>query len=327
MAELTEPAAEPPVIPGSSQARYKRTVLATCCVPWSEPWVLDEAVFRRSIQGLVRLGHRDLYLFGTAGEGHVIDDALFRQIADVFLEEIDGTDVTPMMGLISTSTATMRSRIRYGLANGCSNFQLSLAGWGRLGSRELFALFGDVCGSFPDATFLHYNTRRSGQIVLPHEYRPLIEAFPNLAGTKYGAGDPEIVAGLLTQAPELRHFLTEPGFYTGSALGPCGLLSSISTTNPSRAWEYLRSAQTGDLPRLRQLFAELSAMLAALRAAVGPADLTDGAYDKVLARVLEPDFPVRLLPPYSAGRPEAFERYRAFLRDRFPQWLPGTAPD
>jgi dihydrodipicolinate synthase/N-acetylneuraminate lyase len=327
MDELTRPASEPSAVPSGPQVRYKRTVLATCCVPWSGPWVLDEALFRRSINGLVQLGHRDLYLFGTAGEGHAVDDMLFRKIADVFLEELDGTDVTPMIGVISTSIATMRDRIRYCLARGCRSFQFALAGWSNVGPPELLALFREVCGSFPEAAFIHYNTPRSGRVVRPTEYRPLADALPNLVGTKYGAGDPEIVTGLMTQVPELRHFLTELGFYYGSAVGACGLLASISATNPRRAWQYLRCAEAGDLPGLRRLFTELAEMMTVLRAAVGPADLTDGAYDKIIAKVVEPDFPVTLLPPYLAGRPEAFQDYAGFLRQHRPQWLPQPSVD
>lgn len=50
-------------------ARYKRTMLATCCLPWREDYTLDEPLFRKSVRNLVAGGFPDLYVFGTAGEG------------------------------------------------------------------------------------------------------------------------------------------------------------------------------------------------------------------------------------------------------------------
>ena len=48
----------------------------------------------------------------------------------------------------------------------------------------------------------------------------------------------------------------------------------------------------------------------------------DGAYDKAIHRLSEPDFPLRLLPPYETTSVEVFERYRDTLAADFPDWLP-----
>jgi dihydrodipicolinate synthase/N-acetylneuraminate lyase len=306
----------------AGHVRYKRTVLATCCIPWSAPFEFDEVMFRRSVRGLLTLGMKDLYVFGTAGEGHAVSDPLFTRIVDAFLEEMTVDGATPMVGVISSSLATMRNRVGYCLGRGCMNFQFAMSGWSGAGPTELRSVFQELCHEFPEASFLHYNTARSGRIVLPGEYRELAEEFPNFVGTKYGAGDPEVVTGLLMEVPQLRHFFTELGFYYGSAVGPCGLLASISSTNPRGAWSYLRDAENGDRQALAKDFAELAQMMAALRKAVGKRPFVDGAYDKVLAKVLEPDFPLTLLPPQVCGAADAWERYRDFLETRLPNWLP-----
>lgn len=313
------PAAAP--ASGAGDVRYKRTVLATCCVPWSAAFEFDEGMFRRSVRGLLQRGLRDLYVFGTAGEGHAVSDPLFARIVDAFLEEMAVDGATPMVGIISCSIATMRDRVRYCLGQGCTNFQFAVSGWGGSGPVELRAVFQELCREFPEASFLHYNTARSGRIVPPGEYRELAAEFPNFVGTKYGAGDPEMVTGLLLEVPQIRHFFTELGFYYGSAVGPCGLLSSISSTNPGRAWAYLRHAERGEQEGLFRDFAELAAMMAALRKAVGAGQFVDGAYDKVLAKVLEPDFPLAMLPPQVSGAADAWETYRGVLESHFPGWL------
>ena len=61
-------------------ARYPRTVLATCCLPWREDGKLDEPLFRRTVRKLVAAGLIDLYVFGTAGEGHAVGEADFRRV-------------------------------------------------------------------------------------------------------------------------------------------------------------------------------------------------------------------------------------------------------
>ena len=136
-----------------------------------------------------------------------------------------------------------------------------------------------------------------------------------------------MLTGLLMEVPQLRHFFTELGFYYGSAVGPCGLLASIASTNPRNAWAYLREAENGDRQALAMHFAELAQMMAALRRAVGEGPFVDGAYDKVLAKVLEPDFPLALLPPQVCGAADAWEKYRDFLETRFPNLGAGSHRD
>jgi hypothetical protein len=49
----------------------------------------------------------------------------------------------------------------------------------------------------------------------------------------------------------------------------------------------------------------------------------DGAYDKVVHKIAEPDYPLALLPPYEGAGEEAYLRYKATLTEHYPQWLPG----
>jgi hypothetical protein len=39
----------------------------------------------------------------------------------------------------------------------------------------------------------------------------------------------------------------------------------------------------------------------------------DGAYDKLLFRMSDPEFPLRVLPPYASATEEDFSRFRASL--------------
>jgi dihydrodipicolinate synthase/N-acetylneuraminate lyase len=166
---------------------------------------------------------------------------------------------------------------------------------------------------------------RTGRLIRPEEYGELAQEYPNLVATKYGAGDPETVAAMLHHAPQLRHFFTEYGYYLGAPLGECGLLSSLSSSNPQRARAYFNAGVEHDQPAFAAMYSELAAMMGALRQAAGGLGLNDGAYDKIVSKVAEPDFPLRLLPPYQTSTDAGYARYYETLQKHYPAWLPNAA--
>ena len=303
-------------------SRYPRTVLGTVCLPWREDGSLDETIFRRTIRNLVSAGLRDLYVFGTAGEGYAVTDTLFRRVATLFAETMrEAGGAPPMVGVVSLSLATMIERIEFCRSIGIDTFQFSLPNWAATSDTEMRRVFAEICDSFPDCRFLHYNLMRSGRLVRPRDYAELAERHPNLVATKYGGGDPFMISGLMTHAPQLRHFFTEQGYFIGAPLGACALLGSISTSNPARAREYLEAGASGDAVRFTQLYRELCGVLHALLDAAGTGFI-DGAYDKAIHKLSEPDFPLTLLPPYESTTEAIFAQYRDWLAERHPEWLP-----
>src|SRR5258708_35372143 len=111
-------------------ARYPRTVLAACCLPWREDGRLDEPVFRRTVRNLAAAGFADLYVFGTAGEGHAVGEADFRRVVEAFAEEMHAAGGRPMVGLITLSLTTILERIAFSVRLGVRPFQVSLPTWG-----------------------------------------------------------------------------------------------------------------------------------------------------------------------------------------------------
>lgn len=299
-----------------------RTVLGTVCVPWKADGTIDEGCFRRTITNLVKAGMPDLYVFGTAGEGYAVDEANFRRVAVLFARTMrDARGSQPMVGVINQSLATITERIGFCRSEGITTFQISFPNWGTLSDEELRRFFGETCGRFPDCRFLHYNLMRAGRLVRPHEYAELAERHSNLVATKHGGADMHQIVGLMVEAPQLRHFLSEQGYYLAAPLGEPALLASLVASNPRRAHEYLRAGIDGDLSRFAELHRELCGALLALLRAVGPGHI-DGAYDKIIHKLSEPDFPLALLPPYEGGSEAAYRQYRAALESQWPAWLP-----
>src|SRR4029078_7558698 len=48
----------------------------------------------------------------------------------------------------------------------------------------------------------------------------------------------------------------------------------------------------------------------------------DGAFEKMLAKFLDPKMPLRLLPPYQGATDAAFEAFLKRVGERLPAWLP-----
>ncbi len=308
---------------GSDDARFPRTVLATACIPWTADWEVDEPLFRASIRQRVALGIRDLYVFGTAGEGYAVTERQFDTVVDLFVDEARTLGIEPMVGVISLSTMTVLERIERAMGRGVRRFQFALPAWGVLTDAEVAVYFRRVLDRFPEARFLHYDLMRSGRLMVPAMYARLAEAHPNLVGTKNGTSDILRIHGLLTEAPMLRHFLTELGYPFGCSVGAPGLLMSLSSTDPEAGIRFFQSGVEGDLGTLLAQQGELVAIEVALEAAAGDSGAhMDGSFEKMLHRLLDDRFPLRMLPPYSAVPEVGYLAFRSWLETTLPRWAP-----
>lgn len=302
--------------------RYRACVLATCCVPWDEDFGFAESIFRRQVRHLISSGIRDLYVFGTAGEGYAVTEAQFDGITAAFLDETRGDGVQSMVGLISLSLPAVIERIERARDMGARRFQLSLPAWGMLRDAEMEVFFDETCGRFPDCEFLHYNLPRTGRIVTGSEYGRLAGRHPNLVATKNSTSDEDRLRSLFADAPQLRHFITELGFTPASRMGECGLLMSVSGTNLALSLRYFEAACRQDSSVVAEIQREAGEIVAALKRFAGPEVHMDGAFDKMFCRIHDPGFPLRLLPPYNSVPVETFERFAALLQTRYPRWMP-----
>lgn len=289
------------------------SILATAVVPWTASGAFDCKIFCRQVRTIGRGLTRHIYLFGTAGEGYAVTDRQFDEIAACFAAVAREENVRPMLGLISLSLPTIIERIERGRAFGICEFQLSLPSWGALNDAELATFFAETCGRFPDCTFHHYNLARTKRLLTAADYRPLVERHPNFVGVKSSADDPAVVADLLTMAPRLRFYFTEFGYAIARRTHEVGLLASLSTAHYGHARQFV----AGDDTRRTADLAEFRVMIAAIREVAAGRMHMDGAFDKMLFRLSDATFPLRLLPPYVAASEEDFARFRAALPARW----------
>ena len=282
------------------------TILATAVVPWNDKYEFQEDVFRRQVHTLARELTRHLYVFGTAGEGYAVTESQFDRITRVFWDSAREAQVTPMVGLISLSLPTIIERIERCRALGFRLFQLSMPSWGALNDEEVDRFFAETCGRFRDCQFHHYNLMRTKRLLTSVEYRRLAAAHPNLIAVKNSTTDPAVIADLMTLQPRLRFYITEMGYAIARKTHDLGLLISLASIRPERAKRFVSGT---DAQRAADV-EELKGVVAGLKAA-GTRFHIDGAYDKMLYRMTDPTFPLRLLPPYASATEADFEIFKA----------------
>lgn len=301
------------------EKRYPRTILATVCVPWKEDLSLDEECFRRQIQLLLGKGLKHLYLFGTAGEGYGVTDRQYHDIVKIFAEEMAGKDRFPMVGQIHLSLASQVERIELARTFGIRDFQCSFPCWSELSDVEVESYFRMICGRFPDCRFLHYNLPRSKKVLTPAQYHRLGATFSNLVGAKYVTND-TLTIGQLVEPGPLQFFLGQFGFGYGSLLGECGYLVSLGVINMAETWRFFGHAIAGNVEEIVRYSREIAILSNELKRFAGFGRI-DGTYDKVFARLVDPQFPLRLMPPYEGCSDMHFEQFSNFLKEEMPSWV------
>jgi len=300
--------------------RHHQTILVSCEIPWDVKERLEETIFRQEIRHFLSLGFQDMYIFGTAGEGHAVDTDRFNQIVEVFREETGGDGITPMVGVIGQSTANVVERLSLAHRAGFRYFQISLPSWGQLDESETMRFFRDVCGSFPDSKFLHYNLLRSRRLLGAAEYRRIVDEIPNIVATKNTGTTVAGTAELMRQVPELQHFFGEAMFPTGCLFGECSLLSSFGPMFPTKTKEFFEAGRNREIERLFLLQAEYLAVIGEIQRPFQGAIRMDGAYDKIWVRLSGVPMPLRLLSPYESFSDEILEECRKILLERYFDW-------
>ena len=71
------------------------------------------------------------------------------------------------------------------------------------------------------------------------------DLIPNLVATKTMPADAGVVAGVVREAPELMHFLTEGTIATGSLHGEVALLGTFGGLAPKKSWAIVDAANNG----------------------------------------------------------------------------------
>lgn len=304
-----------------TKQRYPSGIMSTCCIPWDEEGRFAETIFRHGV-GQALKGTPHLYVFGTAGEGYAVTDQQFQSIVSAFADEMHKGQAEPMVGVIHLSLGVMLERIARCRDLGVTRFQISLPSWAALRDPELYSFFDKICGAFPDCQFMHYNLPRTKRLVTGKEYHKIAQANPNLVATKNCGDSLSHLRGLIEDAPELMHFLSESGYMYGSLFGECGILASFIMNWP-KLHALFDAGKRRDAQTMAKILREIDIVTETLFETI-PGDRIDGSYDKLFEKMYDPKMPLRLLPPYIGSSDEEFRAFVRLLKERLPEWVPSA---
>lgn len=303
------------------EKRYPAMGLGALLIPWKEDFTLDEAMFRRSLRNMVNNGLKYVYIFGTAGEGYALNEEQYAHIAKVFIDELKGTDTTPIVGCISLSASHMVQRLKVAYDLGARDFQISFPSWGALTDTEVDIFFHQVCDQFPDCKFMHYNNGgRSKKLLKAKDYIRLAREIPNLAAVKFMNDSLEDVINVVRADTPIQFVLSEYGYGLGCLYGECSMLfSSVSSHFPT-AWRLFKAGQEKDIDTIVRLEKEVAISQEILFETCAT-PVMNAAYDKLYAKATIPEFPMRLYPPYQTFSDEQVNNYFVQMHARLPQWF------
>ena len=305
------------------EKRFPQALLCAACIPWTEDFQLDAALFRKGVRLLCEQGAGSIYLFGTAGEGYAVSREQYLQIVTEFMDEMKAfPNVIPMVGVIDLSMTETITRIRMAGELGVRYFQVSFPSWGAVSDEEALNYFKTVCGTFPDYKFMHYNNAlRSRKRLAPGDYKRIVEEIPNLVAVKFIAPSFDEIQVFARLDLPLRVFFLEYAYGYGSMVyNQFGYLASVTNCSYPMMRAYYQAGIRQDWETILRIHNDFPVLYESLFSNC-PGSKIDSAYDKLFVQFSIPEFPARILPPYECFAQEQVEAFKADLRQKLPHWV------
>ena len=274
-------------------------------------------LFRKAIQKLLLQGCDGLYIFGTSGEGYGGSNDEFTQIVDVFADATSEFSGFRQVGCFGLSSEQVIDRCRIVAERGLKSVQITLPFWKELNDAELMRYITDVCGSFPELSFLLYNNPRNKRRLNGRELEAMHHRAPNLHGAKTGSGAWLDFYELITESPSLVHFVTEPAFLFSSGLGAGGLIPSSNYVFPKKSQAYYKAVITNDLKTAQRLHWDLMRFFHKTATPLAQKGYIDGAIDKAYAKIGGMDIPLHMKSPYIPLSNEDFKWLKSLVLSEF----------
>ena len=308
------------------EKRYPRSIMATACAAWNDNNTFDEVSFRKQVKALTDGGIKSIYLFGTAGEGYAVSREQYKETVAAFLDQVNGVPgALPMVGVVSLSMSEVIERVETGMELGAQDFQISFPSWGAVTAEEGIAFLHGVCDRFPHARFMHYNNGLRSRLKLRFaDYKRICEEIPNLAAVKNTASDMVELHELLAEELPLEFYVMEFAYgYASMFTDNCSVLISLLNLDLEQAWSYFNAGKRRDVAEIMRYHDEFMKIDEAISANI-PTGRMDGAYDKLFVKANVPEFPLRLLPPYTGSSDAQYEAFLSVVKAKLPRWNIGA---
>jgi len=304
-----------------------RGIWAGITLSWDENYELDEAAFRENLRRLVEVRPHGIYIFGSTGEFHAVDDDEFRRVVDILIEEVSASGIPTQAGCNGLATRQIITKLKYAQAAGVDGGQVALPSWMKLTEEEIVSFWRDISEAVPQLPLISYNISRTKWYMYHEQYSQIMEVAPNLIGIKW-SGSSELNLERLEETvaaiPQLAHFLGEGNLLKGMRFGIQGCYSAWVLAWPKRTIEIFELADQGNWEEAEALHhrcREASQFIVAMVEELG-LGMMDPIIDKgfgVLCGFLTGH--QRTRPPYIGWPDEAMQIMRQRVHERFPEFL------
>lgn len=287
--------------------------------PWTDDDCLDEGRLIAEIEAMAAEGLDGTYTGGTAGEFYAQDDAAFERITEISCRTAHQAGLPIQIGCTGLSTRIVRSRIRVALRHEADAIQLALPFWLALSDAEVLEFFADVAAAAGKTPLVYYQTTRAKRRIDPPLLGELCRQTPTLIGMKDPGCDHQLLARLVTDAPDLAIFGTDVDLLERMRLGARGTYSSVAGLNARLMLAIHRHCAEGRFDQAEPL---QDAVRRFMHEAVYPLardeQLLDSALDRLQRALGGGDVGLRCQRPYRSGSAQQL----AQLRD----WCEREAP-
>jgi len=297
--------------------------LVSVPLAWDEQGKFQGNLFEGAVRKLLAEKCDGLYVFGTSGEGYAVTDDEFRRITEIFARETQNAGVFRQVGCFGLSSDQVKRRCAIAVDEGIEGVQITLPFWKKLSDAELLRYFADVCGAFPDLSFLLYNNPRDRRKLSGAEIAEIGRSTPNLHGAKTGSGGWLEFMELVTESPEIRHFVTEPAFLFCWPLGAAGLIPSSNYARPRSCRRYYEAVVDGRLQEACALHREVVSFFCQTALPLIDKCYIDGAIDKAYAKIGGMDIPLAMKSPYVGLSEDDYAWLRHLVESSFPDTAGG----
>jgi 4-hydroxy-tetrahydrodipicolinate synthase len=281
--------------------------------PWTDQEELDVEAFRRT---LVRCadGISGIYVGGTTGEFHSMDDSQFANVVKTFAETMEEiTNVGVQVGCGASSLHQVCHRIRVATDHGFSTIQLPLPGWMTLTDDEVLSFYSDVTDQFPNVQIIVYDNPSSGRNIGPDLWPRLLASVPSVRGAKMGKLDKSTYEIIRAARSDFFFLGVESNFLKVWPLGVRSMAAWITYSMPSLIIPLWHSLEKNDVEAIRKA-SEKVEKLAIIKDSVRSFGYRGGIIDRLMGLAtgfLEPAFH-RVLKPWRSIDPT----HVAFVRKR-----------
>lgn len=274
-------------------------------------------LFRKAIQKLLQEGCDGIYIFGTSGEGYAVSNDEFEQIVAAFVVATAHFKGLKQVGCIGLSSEQVLHRCRIVSKHGLRSVQITLPFWKKLNDEEILKYFSEVCGSFPELSFLLYNNPNNKRKLKGVELEAIHAKNPNLIGAKTGSGSWFDFYELITESPSISHFVTEAAFLFSFGLGAKGLIPSSNYVFPQKSKAYFNAVMTNDLVRAQHLHKDIMRFFYKTATPLVEKEYIDGAIDKAYAQIGGMEMPLYMKSPYMPLLKKNFEWLKSIIFSEF----------